>query len=32
MSFLTVAYAALFYAATAILVAGLVYRIRLFAK
>jgi nitrate reductase gamma subunit len=32
MSFLTVAYAALFYAATAILVAGLLYRIRLFAK
>ena len=32
MSFLTVAYAALFYAATAILVAGLVYRIRLYAK
>lgn len=32
MSFLTVAYAVLFYAATAILLAGLVYRIRLFAK
>lgn len=32
MSFLTLAYAALFYAATAILVAGLVYRAVLFAR
>jgi len=32
MSFLTYAFAILFYAATAILVAGLVYRIRLYAK
>jgi len=32
MSFLTVSYAALFYAATAIMVAGLVYRIYLFAS
>ncbi len=32
MSFLTAAYVALFYAATAILVGGLIYRIRLYAR